>query len=356
MGARLLVAGYFGCGNLGDDAILLGFLQGLRGHNVDVIVMSGYPEETHRLYGVRCIPRKDNHDLNEALQNCDALVFAGGSIFQDVTSVASVNYYSSLVSKAKKAGKKVIMLGQGIGPLNNFLGKRMAASAFNSADAIAVRDQASVATLKSLGVKITPRVTSDLAFLLPLPAQQEESSSFSVGNMKTIGIAPRPFGKHKEVVQMFGDLCRMLYQANLMPVLIEMDHENDKQLLDDIEKSQGGKVPSIRKISTPMQLQQRMARMECIIAVRLHAGILATTVGVLPFMVSYDPKVTAFAASMNLPTPPGVIGMTANRLFENFMGYYKDRERHLATIERRREEMVKLAQANISLLFDFIKV
>ncbi len=87
-----------------------------------------------------------------------------------------------------------------------------------------------------------------------------------------------------------------------------------------------------------------------------RAGILATTVGVLPFMVSYDPKVTAFAASMNLPTPPGVIGMTANRLFENFMGYYKDRERHLATIERRREEMVKLAQANINLLFDFIKV
>jgi polysaccharide pyruvyl transferase CsaB len=356
MGARILVAGYFGCGNLGDDAILLGFLQGLQGRNVDVIVMSGFPEETHRLYGVRCIPRKESGMFNEAIQECDALVFAGGSIFQDVTSVASVNYYSGLVSKAKKAGKKVIMLGQGIGPLNNFLGKRMATSAFNSADVIAVRDAASVQTLKSLGVKTTPRVCGDLAFLLPVPAQQEESGGYSVGNMKTIGIAPRPFGKHKEVVQLFGDLCRLLYQNNMMPVLIEMDHESDRQLLDDIEKSQGGKVPSIRKITTPMQLQQRLARMECVIAVRLHAGILASTVGVLPFMVSYDPKVSAFAASMNLPAPPGLTGMTANRLFETFMGFYKDRERHLATIERRREEMVKLAQANINLLMDFVKV
>lgn len=355
MGAKVLVAGYFGCGNLGDDAILLGFLQGLRGHSIDVIVMSGFPEETHRLYGVRCIPRKDSGAFSEAIKECDALVFAGGSIFQDVTSVASVSYYSGLVSKAKKAGKKVIMLGQGIGPLNNFLGKRMATSAFNSADAIAVRDASSVNTLKSLGVRVTPRVTADLAFLLPPAAGTEDAAGFSVGNMKTVGIAPRPFGKHKEVVTMFGDLCRLLFQANLMPVLIEMDRESDKQLLDDIEKSQGGKVPSIRRVQTPMQLQQRLARMEAVIAVRLHAGILASTVGVVPFMVSYDPKVSAFASAMNLPGPPGVIGMTAPRLMESFMTFYKERERHLATIERRREEQVKLAQANMQLLFDFVR-
>lgn len=355
MGSRLLIAGYFGCGNLGDDAILLGFLQGLQGRDVDVTVMSGYPEETHRLYGVRCIPRRENDAFQEALQRSDALVFPGGSIFQDVTSVASVNYYAGLVGKAKKAGKKVIMLGQGVGPLNNFLGKRLAAGAFNSADVIAVRDAASVQTLKALNVKVTPRVCGDLAFLLPPPKNMEETSSFQVGNMKTIGIAPRPFGKHKEIVQMFGDLCRLLFQNNFMPVLIEMDHESDRQLLDDIEKTQGGKVPSIRKVQTPMQLQQRMARMEAIIAVRLHAGILASTVGVVPFMVSYDPKVAAFASSMNLPSPPGVQGMTAARLYESFTNFYKDRERHLATIERRREEMIKLAEANMNLLFDFIK-
>lgn len=356
MGARLLVAGYFGCGNLGDDAILLGFLEGVRDRNVQLTVMSGYPEETHRLYGIRCIPRKDNQSFQDELTRCDALVFPGGSIFQDVTSVASVSYYAGLVAKAKKAGKKVVMLGQGVGPLTNFLGKRLAAGAFNSADVIAVRDAASVQTLKALNVKHTPRVCGDLAFLLPKPAGQEESASFSVGDMRTIGLAPRPFGKHKEIVQMFGELCRLLYQNNLMPVLIEMDREHDHQLLDDIEKSQGGKVPSIRKVTTPMQLQQRLSRMECIIAVRLHAAILATTVGVLPFMVSYDPKVSAFAASLNLPSPPGLTGMTATRLFETFMGFYKERERHLATIDRRREEMKRLAELNIQILFDFVKV
>lgn len=356
MGSKLLIAGYFGCGNLGDDAILLGFLKGIEGLRYDVTVLSGYPEETYRLYGTRSVPRRDNAAVSAAIQECDALVFAGGSIFQDVSSVASVNYYAGLVSKAKKAGKKVAMLGQGVGPLNNFLGKRMAAGAFNQADLIVVRDQASSQTLRSLGVKITPRIAGDLAYLLPKPTLAEDAMSFQVGNMKSIGIAPRPFGKNKETIQLFGDLCKLVFQANLMPVLVEMDRELDGPMIVEIEKTQGGKVPSIRKAQTPMQLQQRIMRMDALIAMRLHAGILAATVDVPPYMLAYDPKVTAFAASANLPSPPGMQGMTAQRIMDGFMLFYKERDKIAAQLARRREEMVKLAQQNIQFLTEVVKV
>jgi polysaccharide pyruvyl transferase CsaB len=348
--AHLLLAGYFGCGNLGDDAVLLGFLEGLRKERYDVTVLSGAPDETYRMYGVPAVPRKDMAMVGEAIGRCDGLVFPGGSIFQDVTSVRSVAYYAQLVRKAKSAGKKVVMLGQGVGPLTSFFGKRMASGAFNAADALAVRDPASLETLRALGVKTSARVTADFAFLLPKPEEGGGAAGYQVGNMKTVGLAPRPHGKGAAVATLFGDLARLLYASNMMPVLIEMDRDTDAPLIQEISKRQGGKIPDIRKMATPMQLQQRMARMDAIIAMRLHAGILAATVGVPPLMVSYDPKVTALAKLLDIGAARSMQGLTAQRLFESFIDMQRERERNLQVLARKQEELSKLARENIELL------
>lgn len=354
MSTRVLIAGYFGCGNLGDDAILLGFLEAIQNSAIEPRLLSGAPEESHRMYGLHSYPRKDMAAVSRAINDCDILVFPGGSIFQDVTSLGSVLYYSNLVGSAKKAGKRVLLLGQGVGPLNNFIGKSRAAKAFNQADAITVRDQASAQTLKSLGVKATPRIAGDFAFLLPKPSLADDSSGFSVGQMRAVGLAPRPVGKNsKEIIELFAGLSRMLFQNNLMPVLVEMDRADDAELINAIEKAQGGKIPSIRKVQNPMQLQAKLARMDAIIAMRLHAGILATTVDVPPFMVSYDPKVTAFASAMELPPAPSFQGLTPTRLYENFVQFHKDRERYLRSIQRRREEQAQAARISVQTLLDF---
>lgn len=351
--ANLLLAGYFGAGNLGDDAILLGFIQGLGLTSHSLTVMSGNPDETHRLYGVQAIDRRNMNAFKDALDKCDALVFPGGSIFQDASSVKSVAFYGNLVKTAKAKGKRVIFLGQGIGPLTTYLGKRWASSAFNMADVIAVRDPGSMATLQSLGVKKPIKVTADMAFLLPEP-RETDGPNFGVGGMKSVGISVRPHGKKDEVKELFGEFARLLFNAQMMPVFIEMDKANDAPLILEISKSQGGKIPDIRNLQTPMQVQQRMSRLEVVVAMRLHAGILASTVGVPPFMVSYDPKVTAFAKLLDLQAAPSVVGLTPQRLFESFMQFMRDRERNVKLMERKHEELVKLAQSNLEILADFL--
>lgn len=354
--ANLLVAGYFGCGNLGDDAILAGFTEGVGSWNVDLTVMSGFPEETFRVYGVRAIPRKDFKTIQAAIEACDALVFPGGSIFQDVTSVKSAGYYANLVSRAKSAKKKVVLLGQGVGPLNSFFGKRFAVSAFNDAETVVVRDPGSAQLLKDLGVKRPVQVAADMAFLMRPPTEHQDSASFAVGDMKTIGIAPRPWGKEtKNIIKLFGELARMMYQSNLMPVLIEMDQSHDRDLITEIGKTQGGKVPDLRRLSSPMQVQERIARMECVIGMRLHAGILAASTGVPPFMISYDPKVNAFSKLMGMPPPPSIVGLTATRLFDSFMSFLKDAERNKKVVAQKREEQRKLAEMNIEALQTCLK-
>lgn len=347
--SRLLLAGYFGAGNLGDDAILLGFIQGLGRSEYDVTVMSGNPEETYRLYGLESIDRRDMSAFKRAMADADALVFPGGSIFQDASSVRSVAYYGNLVKVAKSMGKKVVFLGQGVGPLTTYFGRRWSASAFNMADGIAVRDPGSVATLQGIGVKRPIKVTADMAFLLPRPTESDEAG-FSVGAMKAVGISIRPHGKKDEVKELFGEFARLLFNSQIMPVFIEMDRKNDGPLILEISRSQGGKIPDLRNLQTPMQIQQRMTRLDAIVAMRLHGGILASTAGIPPFMVSYDPKVAAFAKLLDLQAAPSLDGLTPLRLFEAFMQFLKDRERNEKIMARKVEELARLAATNLDVL------
>lgn len=357
--AKLLLAGYFGAGNLGDDAILTGFVHGIDGLDFQFRVLCGSPELLMRNLGLQGIGKKDFAGVKNAIQECDALVFPGGSIFQDVTSVKSVAYYSKLVSEAKKANKRVIMLGQGVGPLTSWTGKRMGAAAFNAADILTVRDPMSVSALKALGVNQLPRVTADSAFLLPPPVEREESSTqFGVAGMKTIGLSARPWGKdkNKTVISVFGDIIKLMTQNGYVPVLMPMDSAEDGALGEAIAKLHGGKVPELKGLTTPMQFQQRVGRMEAVVAMRLHAGILASTMGIPPFMISYDPKVTAFANVMGLQTPPTIQGATGDRIFGQFQAFIKDRDQIAATVLRKRDEQIKAAQGNIQALRDCMGV
>jgi len=346
---RLLLAGYFGCGNLGDDAILLGFLNAIQGKSYEVKALASNVDTLMRNYGVTGVYRKDLKLVKAAIEETDAVVFPGGSIFQDVTSTRSVAYYSKIVADAKKAGKKVLLLGQGVGPLNGFMGKRMAAGAFNAADLVVLRDPASATVLKSIGFKGTAKIAADLAWLLPTITLGENSKAYGVAGSKTVGISVRPWGKdrNKFVISVFAELAQILTKKGYIPMFIEMDHEEDGPLILEIAKSLGGKVPDMRNLTSPIQVQQRVARMEGIIAMRLHAGILAATVGVPPYMVSYDPKVSAFANAIGVPTPLTMQGLTAQRLFDGFVSSNKDRERASATLLKRRDELAKQAALNI---------
>ena len=347
---NLLLAGYLGAGNLGDDAVMLGLVHGLDGAGYAMTVLSGHPEETFRLYGLPAVPRREKGPVEEAIRKCDALVFPGGSIFQDASSMMSPTYYAGLVETAKKHGKKVVLVGQGIGPLNGFIGKGASRKALNMVDGITVRDPMALQALKDLGVTKPARLAADTAFLLPVP-RLSEAGGYGMAGMKSVAIAPRPVKtKGLDVAKLFGEFCKLLYNAGTMPTLLPMDREEDIPLIDAINKAQGGKVPDLRKVTTPMEVQQRLARMDAVLAMRLHAGILAATVGVPPLMVSYDPKVSAFAKGLDLGPALPLEGLTPQRMLNAFLEFQKAKERNVKILERKREEQRKLAEVSVELV------
>jgi hypothetical protein len=67
-------------------------------------------------------------------------------------------------------------------------------------------------------------------------------------------------------------------------------------------------------------------------------------------MVSYDPKVTAFANAMGYPTPQNIETTTAERLFDSFQAFMRDRDRTVEMVKRKRDEFSILARENIDVL------
>jgi polysaccharide pyruvyl transferase CsaB len=347
--AKIVLSGYLGCGNLGDDAVMLGVTETLGSHH-EYIVLSGNPGETNKQTGLSSADRKNVKEVDQAISNCDAVVFPGGSVFQDSTSIRTPIYYGQIVKTAKKHGKKVLMLNQGVGPLTTMFGKKFARAAFQAADLVVVRDPQSISTLKELGITKKIHLGADSAFLLKEPRRDDNETSFSVGNMKSIAIAPRAV--HRKGIDeavIFGELCRLLFQAGYAPTLLEMDSAEDGQLIEAITKQQGGRIPQLRSLGNPRIVQQRLSRMDGVIAMRLHAGILAATVGLPPLMISYDPKVTAFARQLDIGSALPIENLTGQRIFDVFQTHHKSIEQTRKVMLAKRAELTAQAMTAIEL-------
>ncbi len=105
---KVVLSGYFGFGNAGDEAILAAEVAALRQliPQVEITVLSGNPRKTAATYNVEAEPRGNLWALCRALRRADLLISGGGSLLQDITSNRSIPYYLGVMALAKLMGKK----------------------------------------------------------------------------------------------------------------------------------------------------------------------------------------------------------------------------------------------------------
>lgn len=101
--------------------------------------------------------------------------------------------------------------------------------------------------------------------------------------------------------------------------------------------------------------QLRFARMEAVIAMRLHAGILAATVGVPPIMISYDPKVTAFARQLDIGAALPLESLTPQRLFDSFRTHHRNMDKMRPIVEKKRIELLSEAMKSVELANEILR-
>ena len=161
---KILLCGYFGFENLGDDAILHSILKKLKPEeNGFEISFLGSKRSATACKSADRVGFFSLPSIVREMRNTDVFVFGGGSLLQNKTSNRSLSYYLFLITLARKYCKRTVMLANGMGPIKDEKYRRAALAAVNSFDLISVRD---TRTLKFLR-KALPRRK---IFLFPDPA------------------------------------------------------------------------------------------------------------------------------------------------------------------------------------------
>lgn len=277
-----LLFGYFGASNFGDEWTLASFLKGIRQAGVkseQVFVMSRNPERTKAEHGVPAIPRSWRAILS-TLSKCQLVLGCGGSLLQDVTSFRSLAFYCSLIWAAKLAGKRVALLGQGLGPLKRGLSKVLAKRAINACDLVTFRERESFKFAKEIGCRIDNCfITADLTFLWDdLPNCQPTNS---------IAINLRPVKENWSSENLADALKRVAHKGKkilLLPLQPNLDEDALKPLT---------KIPFSQWHQYKVWRDGLLGIASCnlLLAMRLHA-LIAACILLVPFVgLKYDPKV-----------------------------------------------------------------
>src|SRR5690554_797131 len=95
MAKRIVISGYFGFSNTGDESILLSLIEQIRqnAQDVEIVVLSDQPEKTSLDYNVDAIKRDDFIEIIKMFKRSDIFINGGGSLLQDITSSKSLYYY-----------------------------------------------------------------------------------------------------------------------------------------------------------------------------------------------------------------------------------------------------------------------
>lgn len=292
---RVVLCGYYGQGNAGDEALLVTLLQMLP-DNVTAVVISANGEQTQEQYGVETCDRTSIPDLWRAVASADGFIWGGGSLIQDVTSWRSPLYYFALMALAQRMGKITLAWGQGIGPLKAAITGQLARSLFRGCTAVSVRDRQSAQLLTDWQIPFT---------LAPDPVWALEPATVEgLDNLpdRTIAVVLRPHP------QLTGDRLQTLTQA-----LIELQEQTGSYFLflpfqpkTDLEIAQNlyQNMPKVSQIwigDRPEEYKTIFQKVQMAIAMRLHGLIMAAAVGCPCFALSYDPKVSQLMEQLNLP-------------------------------------------------------
>ncbi|MBF2098321.1 MAG: polysaccharide pyruvyl transferase CsaB [Gloeomargaritaceae cyanobacterium C42_A2020_066] len=148
---QVVLCGYYGYGNAGDEALLATLLEMLPDHCTPVI-LSADPVATERTYGVAACPNRQPGPLLATLRASQAFIWGGGSLIQDATSAFSPLYYLGLMTLAQQLGLTTLAWAQGIGPLRRPWVQRLARPVFRGCTAVSVRDGGSASLLQAWGV------------------------------------------------------------------------------------------------------------------------------------------------------------------------------------------------------------
>lgn len=360
---RVVMSGYYGFANAGDDAILQSIHQSIlsASDQVSVTALSNDPEQTRRAYGINAVSRLRLGAIWRELRRCDALLSGGGSLLQDRTSTRSILYYLSITWAANLLRKPVMLYANGIGPVDKPANRRRVRRAVERAALVTLRDQSSAQELRDMGVRRPDLyVTADPVFRLdPVDAERSWELLASAGlarGTRFVTVSVRQWPHTGSFSQELAGLCDHIRRTYGLEVLfLLMQPARDREASQAVRERMEEPSYMLEAACTPRELMGVLGQGQLCLAMRLHTLIFAARMAVPTLGLVYDPKVDSYLRELELPSAGDVCafdGGEARRQADALMADYENCRRRLA---EKSAAMTEAAAENERRLMDLLE-
>lgn len=355
--ATVLISGYYGFGNAGDEAVLAGILLQLSSlwPEARYLVLSGDPESTYREHGVLAVDRSDLRAVSAALRESTLLISGGGTLLQDVTSSRSLYYYLFLIMAAHWHGLPVAIYGQGLGPLRSMWNRFLTLRVLRLAQLVILRDPAAYEQLLAWGFDeerlclgadpvVALEALDNAGIIDELYSQIEESKA-------ALYVSLRPWpsltAHLPAVAAALDSLSQKAWQVVFIPFQFEADYPVCQACAELMRE------PAL-VWETPLTFQEILTlfgEADYCLGMRLHSLVFAAIQQVPMVGLAYDPKVAQFMGQLGLEnlviTLSGAPGecLDAQRLVTYLLWLEEKQEELMVQIKEKVGQMIARLRA-----------
>lgn len=318
---RVFISGYFGFGNLGDEAILEAVVLELRKRHPSLAITATFGEDRSTAERLHVTP-VDFLDLDasaHSIVGADLVLFGLGGVFQDywgATSTAlfrqgtnGVEAWARPALLARMEHIPVALFCAGVGPLRSHPGRAMFAMACEAADLLIVRDETSAFEVLDISPSAKPLVAADPAHGLEAA---EEDRRYADAVLRKAGLAGAPISVAVRAWDLEVDRSHLVAQLAAGLDAISPDHPlvflpfhcgagtDDREVAEAIRAALPNRPAAVIAPRTAGQAIALLERSALAVAARNHGVVFAGCAKTPVIPIRYDPKVASCAAAVGV--------------------------------------------------------
>ena len=322
---NIVVAGYFGHRNLGDESILSSISGQLQDHDLTVVSLD--TANTAVSHGLRAVDFFDLENLEKTVAACDVVIMATGGAYQEIPGIP---YYDTKASQllgnpyghpngnltgfgivpvlASFYHKALIFLAIGMGPFYSQQAKHFCSFLLSSASLITARDRYSFDWAKGLSPNSNIHLTADAAFLLQPKNDSRMNrllTKYGLKSKQFIALSLRELlsknRQHKTVRELAGSLSVFLAEHGNLPILFipfqnmisdypVTDINMARLLMQELDPTQRDKIVIWEDELNPHSTLDLIGNARFGIGMRYHFLLFCILSEIPVISISYDTK------------------------------------------------------------------
>jgi polysaccharide pyruvyl transferase WcaK-like protein len=295
---RVFLAGAFGQGNPGDEALLAAFTRALHDHHP--LAASTDPAATAAAHGIAAVDRDDLPRVAREIARAEAVVIAGGTVFKALhpacgrARLSLLRRTAALAGVSKALRKPLALVGVGAAPLHGPAARALARVIVRAADLLVLRDEESAIHLAELGVPTPFRVGADSAWtLVPDPPAATREGPVVVALSHLAG--------GRELADRLAGGLEPVLDAGIPLRLDPWQPDGDAALAAAVVSRLGDRVQLAPPPADLLAARSGMLRSRLVLAQRFHAVVAAASAGVPVLAVAHEPKLAGLARRLDQP-------------------------------------------------------